>query len=197
VDRERPHARDIGDTESVEVHRSIQINTAIAIGWAPGGLSPTGQVEVGASWLPFPCLALDLRATVPVVPSWISAREGDAEIYPVLTGVAARWLGGDRQSRFRPTLGLGFGVLVVHIRGHAKPQPDNTPPNTSENVTLVTGLPFVEGGVLLRLTPHLNLHLSYLVGAPLRRLVVMFAGRPVGTLGRPLLTGSLGLELVI
>jgi len=176
-------------SESLAIRGGMQLNGGLAVGWAPGGLSPTSQLRLGGSWTPRSWLAMDVVLIVPMVPAHV-ANEGETDVYIALAAAGLRWLGGSARARLRPSLGAGIGALLFHLRGDA-----TEPLTRSAEPTLVTAMPYVEGACMLRLSTHLRLSLSYLVGLPMQRLVVVHSGTKVATVDRLLLTGTLGLEL--
>ena len=172
------------------IHGAVQLSGGLALGWAPGGLSPTGQLRLGGSWLPTRWLAADLVLLVPLIPARVSAEKGESDLYLTLMGAAVRWLGGHGSSWIRPSIGVGVGALLVHLRGHAAASG-----YTSEEDLLACAMPFFEAGLVIRITRHLRLVTSHMVGITLPRLVVAYGGQPVASLDSPMLTGTLGLEL--
>ena len=189
-DVELPQTSRRHDGEAV-ISRSIHVLGGLAMGWAPGGLSPTGQLRLGVSWLPLRWFSADLVLLAPLVPARVAALEGEADVYLATAGLAARFLGGSPRSWIRPSIAAGLGLQLVHVRGRA------AYPYASTDDTVACALPFVEGAVLIRLTRHLRLTLSYLVGMALRRPVVAFGGRPVAAVENPMLSGSVGLQLEV
>lgn len=168
---------------------ALHISSGLAVGWAPGGLSPTGQLRMGASWVPLEWLAVDLVLLVPVVPAYASAESGETDIYLGLAGAAVRWLGGTRSAWVRPSLGVGMGAMAIHLRGHSTDRKFS-----SNREWVACAVPFLEGGLVVRLIGHLRLISSLMVGFATPRLVLQYFGAETA-LDTPLLTGTVGLDL--
>lgn len=168
---------------------AVELNGGLAVGWAPGGLSPTGQLRLGGSWLPFHWLAADLIVLLPIVPASADAEKGESDVHLALAGVALRWLGGTNESWMRPSIGAGIGALVARLRGYSKDAQFD-----ADRDWLACAMPFVEGGITFRITPHLRVVSSLMVGVGLPRIVIAYLG-PDTSIGKPMLTGTVGVQL--
>jgi len=187
-DLEAPAAPPPGHPKA-DILGAVELTGGLAVGWAPGGLSPTGQLRLGGSWLPFQWLAADLVVLLPIVPASTDAEKGESDVHLALAGIALRWLGGTNQSWVRPSIGAGIGALVARLRGYSKDAQFD-----SDRDWLACAMPFVEGGVVFRVTRHLRVVSSLMVGVGLPRIVIAYVG-PDTSIGKPMLTGTLGVQL--
>jgi hypothetical protein len=73
--------------------------------------------------------------------------------------------------------------------GHADP------PYESGTATVFAAAAYVRPSLRLRLTPGFAIHLGAVTALAFPRPVIAFAGREAATWGRPLVVGSIGVEL--
>lgn len=158
---------------------------------SPGSdLAVTGNLWLFGGWRALTWLELELMLMTPLVPGVIDAPGGpggDADTIDVLVGLAG--LGAilsiiDR-SPVRPVVGLGTGLMLVHMRSAALAR---------SQVVLAAAL-YGRAGVAIRATSRLFVRLDAMLGLAMPRPVVEFAADQAANLGRPLVSFAAGLEL--
>lgn len=160
---------------------------APAVVGSPGGAGPafgaTVTFGVRASWL-----GVALVAGSDLTPARLVGAVGTAEM-------TTRWIGAEvlalrppGPSPWKPRAGVGIVALTTLLHGIA------VAPRPSMDDSLVTAAPTIHADVGYALTPNLHLTLGAAALVPLRFSTIVFAGEDVGTYGRGLLVGSIGLE---
>jgi hypothetical protein len=112
--------------------------------------------------------------------------------------MTTRWIGGEAlvlrppgPSPWKPRAGVGFAAVFTGLHGIAMA------PRPSRNDSLVAAAPTVHADLGYALMRHLRATLGATALFPLRFSTIVFSGQDVGTYGRLLLVGSLGVEAVI
>jgi len=162
----------------------LRVQGGLGLGWVPGGFSATGQVRLGVSWRHRSWLTSDLIVLAPFLSARASGEECQVDAYLTMAGLALRLVGGSPTSRVRPSLAVGLGGMLVHLRGSG--------PGGTED-TVGSAFSFLDGSVKVRLTRSLQLSLSYLMGASFQRVVAVY----IASLNHLLVSGAVGLELEV
>jgi hypothetical protein len=159
--------------------------------WAPGGLSPGGQVGLGARWFPWRAVGFSLTLHGPFLPSRVSGDEGIATVHAFMVAAGIRYRFRAASAWIRPWLGLGVGVLVLDLQAEA------APPYAAQPAWLAVALPHLAGGLSVRLTRRLRLTLDLLLGIAAPRPAVAFLDRVAARWEAPTVGASLGLEAAL
>jgi hypothetical protein len=156
----------------------------------PGGLGAAGDAALGFSWMPGERLALDAVLRVPVIAGKVEAAEGTARVSFAALGAGASYAFAPWGAPVRPLVGAGVAVGWSHVDGVASPS------FLGHSDDLFAAMPYLRAALAVRLSSRLNLRADVLgaVSAPAQE--IRFAGRPVATLGAPMLDASLALETV-
>jgi hypothetical protein len=153
-----------------------------------GNLAP--GLSVGAFWQPLPRASVGLSALVPLVAATLSRAEGSASIRPWQFAAAARLYPFAPGGSLEPSLGLGLAVLRFQIEGKR-----TTSQYQLRSEQLLVAGPHAELALRWRVSSRIALRSSLGLDYALTQPIVQFAGREVATLGQPLFTWSLGLEV--
>ncbi len=154
----------------------------------PGGLGPVGQLQLAARWTPKPWLSVELTAAT--TPVGMNLTTGGATTSVSLACIAA-WIQWELRSRgrWRPSLGLGAGVLVPWVLGQGGagliPRKDAS----------LSGLVGLAAQTAVVLTSWLWLRVGFRCDFALPPIRVNYGPDTVARFGLPALTGHLGLEL--
>ncbi len=165
-------------------------NLAPGIVYSPGGAGPglgaLASFGVRALWL-----GVEVVAGSHLTPARLAGAVGTAEM-------TTRWIGAEvvalrppGPSPWKPRAGVGLVALTTALHGIA------VAPRPSMDDSLLTAAPTIHADLGYSLTANLHLTLGAAGLAPLRFSTIDFAGQDVGTYGRFLLVGSLGLEAAI
>jgi hypothetical protein len=186
IEPSRPPAPDARTAFVLDLH----LHTGAAVSWAPGGLSPAGQARLGLGWRASRWLSFELTVLAPVAPAVISADKGQADAYLLMLGLAGRLHLGQPHWWVRPSLAAGVAAAMLFLRGQVAEE--HKEKYEGGNDLAATGLPYVEGTVVLPLSRRVRLSASCLVGVAFPRAKIEL---PEAYWGRPMLGGGLGLEV--
>jgi hypothetical protein len=175
---------------AVPTRERFFIDLAPAVVASPGGAGPSlgASIALGvrASWI-----GAGLLAGTTVTPARLVRTIGTAEL-------TTRWIGAEAvamlppgSSRWKPRGGLGIAAVVTGLHGIA------VAPRPSKDDSVVTVAPTIHADLGYVLTRNVRVSLGAAGLVPLRYSTIVFAGEDVGTYGRMLLIGSLGVEAVI
>jgi len=166
------------------------------VGFAPGvlgspggarpGLGATVRLGVRAGWV-----GVALVAGSHLIPARLDGTIGAAEMTTRWIGAEALALRPPGPSPWKPRGGVGVGAVVTSLHGIA------VAPRPSMDDLLVTAAPWAHADLGYALTQNLRVTLGAAALVPLRFSTIVFDGQAVGTYGRVLLVGSLGLEAVV
>lgn len=164
------------------------LEIAPAVVGAPGGVSPSASLLVGARWMPGP-LGPAAFLVLPIFPAHLDGREGTAEIRAAIAGAGLHFAPGPREASLRPGLEAGLaGVwLLVHGAG--------TSGYLGRSDNLLVAAPYARAALSLSISPHLSSSASLLGAVALSEPVIAFASREAASFGRPLLLGAGGLQV--
>jgi hypothetical protein len=160
---------------------------APAVVGSPGGAGPAfgATVTFGAraSWL-----GAALVAGTDLTPARLVGAIGTAEM-------TTRWIGAEvlalrppSPSPWKPRGGVGIVAVTTMLHGIA------VAPRPSMDDSLVTAAPTIHADLGYALAPSLHVTLGAAGLVPLRSSTIAFAGQDVGTYGRFLVVGSIGIE---
>jgi hypothetical protein len=112
--------------------------------------------------------------------------------------MTTRWIGAEAlalrppgPSPWKPRAGVGIAAVFTGLHGIA------VAPRSSRNDSLVAAAPTIQADLGYALTRNLRATVGASALFPLRYSTIVFAGQDVGTYGRVLVVGSLGVEAVI
>jgi hypothetical protein len=154
----------------------------------PGGVSANGHAAFGFTWMPIEHLAIDARATLPLISGRVTAPEGTARVGITTVGAGASWVPTLRAAAVRPSIGAGAMLAWVHVDGVA------APPYVSNTDDVLTPMPYAHAGLSIALAGRVRLALDGAIGVTLPETRVSFAGRDVASLGSPLVFASSSIE---
>ena len=182
--------------ESPEPRQTTRGSAALLLDGGLGGSMSAGAgkltpaVSLGAFWQPLPRVSVGLSTLIPLVAATLSRAEGSASIRPWEFSAGARLYPFAPGGSLEPSFGLGLAVLRFQIQG----QRTSAQYQLHSQQLLVAG-PHAEVALRWRVSSRIALRTSLGTDYALTQPVVQFAGREVATLGQPLLTWSLGLEI--
>lgn len=155
-----------------------------------GGTGVLGAVALAGRWSPKWYLSVELEASVSVLGEDVSHLGAKAS-YDL--GNIRGWLLWEilRRGRWRPSLGLGVGVLISWVRGLGAER------YLAQTDQAVTGDLAVSAQLAIILTRNLWLRLGVVSGVSLPSVIVEFGSESVATFGLPYFSGSIGLEIRI
>jgi hypothetical protein len=163
---------------------------APAVVASPGGAGPafgaTVTFGVRASWL-----GVAVVAGSDLTPARLVGAIGTAEMTTRWVGAEALALRPPGPSPWKPRGGVGVVALATALHGIA------VAPRPSMNDSLITAAPMAHADLGYALTPNLHVTLCAAGLVPLRFSTIVFDGQDVGTYGRWIFVGSLGLEAVM
>lgn len=167
----------------------LYLAAAPAIAYGFGGIAPSLHAAITLSMRPTGRVRIFVHALVPTLGVEIKQPEGTAKVRQglVAAGVTANLL--DDKHRFIPYAGLQGGALFFRVEGSGQN------PYYGENAS---GVPFAVNfqlGAILRLGRIVALRADMLVGAVFPEPTIRFDGREVASFGRPMISGSFGVEV--
>jgi hypothetical protein len=175
---------------AVPVRERFLIDLAPAVFWSPGGALPSlgasAALAVRATWI-----GAGVFAGTTVMPARLVRSIGTAEM-------TTRWIGGEilamrppGESPWKPRGGIGVAAVFTGLHGIA------VAPRPSSDDSVITVAPTFHADLGYAVTRNIRLTLGGAVLVPIRYNTIVFAGEDVGTYGRVLVVGSLGLGAVI
>jgi len=165
----------------------LTADLGMAYAWETSALSNYASARFGLTLSPTPTFSLSSFAMLPLQESQVSQSEGTASVHSTLFG-----LGGDahlRWGRLGASLGAGALLAVLSVTGEA------APPYQGQHDRLFAAVPFIRVSGSARVADWLGLNLEFLAGVATPPTVVRLDLEDVAEWGRPLLTGSLTLQL--
>lgn len=168
------------------------LSLAAAIAWAPGGLSPAGQLHAAFRFMPHPRIGLFAGAVAPMVASRIRADEGEAEVRAGWFIVGPRLGFGRPRGTVHGDLALGLGPAFFGMTG----APGPTPGYESRRDLVVTAVAELSAALEINLTARLRFRLGASAGICMPVPRVNFGNRRVTQWCLPYAAGSLGLAYV-
>ena len=162
---------------------------AIGINWSVGAIGAAPLGALGAFWQPKPRVAVGLSGLVPIRGANVSGFEGSASVatWQLTTGTRIYPLGGNHA--VEPSFGAGLGIIWFQIEGT---RAATRYVATSEQ--LLVASPHLDVGVRWRLSGDISLRSSLGANYAFPEPAVQFAGTPIVTLARPLLSWTFGIE---
>lgn len=174
----------------IEVRGPVRHTLGVGAGFvaSPGGVGPVAVAAVSYLRSLSPRAGIDLWAQLPVA-ARLEAIEGSATVAPWLMGVGLyrQWSPGEGRVRFT----LGAGAAALWMRIHATAQA----PFVASVDQHLTGVGLGRAGLSLAVAHQVGVTADVASGIALQRSVVRFADATVATWGRPLVAGSLRLEV--
>jgi hypothetical protein len=166
------------------------LGLAPAAAYSPGGAMPafgaTAALGVRMGWF-----GAGIAAGTTLTPARLVGTIGTAEM-------TTRWIGGEAlvlrppgPSPWKPRAGVGLAAVFTGLHGIA------VAPRPSRNDSLVAAAPTIHADLGYAFVRNLRATLGATALVPLRFNTIVFAGQDVGTYGRLILVGSLGVEVVV
>lgn len=159
--------------------------------WSPGGPGPSLGGSLGLGLRAWRFLGVAVDAGSAVMPSRLTRPSGTAEI-------TTRWLGADvlalrppGAGPWRPRAGLGAVAVFTALRGLA------VAPRQGYDVTLVTMAPTLHADLGYAITKNLRVTAGVGLMVPLAFSTLVFEKETVGTYGRVLVLGTVGVEAAL
>ncbi len=155
--------------------------------YSGGPLSNNESARLGATLAPDPRWSVAGFALLPIRTAEVSTDLGTARLGATLFALALdgyferQWLQG--------SFGAGTALALLRVRGEA------SAPYQGQSESLATALPFLRLGVAASLTSQLRLRAELLAGLSAPATILRIADSEAATWGRPLLVGSLSLQL--
>jgi hypothetical protein len=174
--------------------RFLVLELAPALIWSagqPGRLGPGGDALLNVSVRPLAYFAFSAFVLGPIVPARLERSEGSAAMRSLITGVGVDLL-----------LDLGRwelqgGVAAASVISWFSATPNDTSGLVARDVVQRTAAMLLRAATLLRLNDLFRLSLRVWIGFGVPELRLSFSQEPVASWGRPLVGGSLGLELAL
>jgi hypothetical protein len=154
-----------------------------------GGLPASGHVLMQLDRGFGEGLQAHVLASLPVLPSQISADEGSANIATTLVGGGLDLRPLQPGACWQAQAGAGVSLLWLQMQGVG------TPPFTGTAADVLAGAPYLRLGLSLCLTGGWLLALDGLSGYALAQPVMRFVGREIAVFGRPFVLAALGVRL--
>jgi hypothetical protein len=157
-----------------------------AVATSPGGIGATAHGLVGVRWSTPSAFDWDAFALAPTVPVTVQHVSGSASILVGMlgTGIDVRLT----ESDWRTRVGAGAALIAMTMIGSAEPQ------YGARTETVLSGAPLLRFGIQRRLASKLFLGADVFGGVAMPRPVVVFAGQPVASWGRPFAAAALTLD---
>ncbi|RYE83686.1 MAG: hypothetical protein EOO75_19020 [Myxococcales bacterium] len=159
-----------------------------ALAWSPGGTGASLHPLLGLRWLLDGRIGPEVLALLPMGSTRLASAEGSAEVSRLVVSAGLR-VEFPLSARTALSFGAGGGLASLTTEGAAR---DGYVGTTSTTRSALLHGAF---GASVAPTKNLRLGLETLAAATSSRHVIAFAGRPVGSWGRPLLVGALVAEL--
>jgi hypothetical protein len=156
--------------------------------WSPGGFGAAAAIDLGVAWMPSDHVGLAAFAAFPINHPRVEAKQGSADLTPILAGGALRFLFTTRGSVWAPSLDLGVTAVSLASEGTA------SAPYSATSVSAVTAAPYARLGVAFAPTPMLRVRSDLLLGAVVQSVVVRFDKVEVARWGQPIVLASAGVD---
>jgi hypothetical protein len=160
-------------------------------GYSLGGVGATGHIGLSLSWAAMPRLHFALDGSLTPGRAKLRGPEGETSIGLFLAGASFAFSITDPTAVVRLRSGLGAWASIMTLSGEA------TTPYVNTRTQIVTVVPHLDLGLRVSLTRRLGLGATLSGGISAPSASIQFAGREVGTWGRPLLLGNLLLETAL
>jgi hypothetical protein len=166
-----------------------RLSVGPALLFAPGGLDASGHVAARGAGVPHEVVGVGATVLVPTLPSAACAPEGCARtsLFQASTSLEISYLG--RRGPARPFLGAGAGVLWAHTTA----EPTGNYIGTTIDVT--TAWLELDAGIAITVVEPLSIRLDTSAALALPRPVISFAGTERATIGHPVLSAAVALEV--
>jgi hypothetical protein len=154
-------------------------------------MAPTMNVFIGAALALFGPLSVEVLGLTPLVPASTSSSAGELQVHTALVGGALRLGWAFARGRFHAYAAPGFAAMFLLFTADSVPGYDARDDTTAASVALL------RLGASLSLSSRLRLDLGLFVGVALSEVLVRLDRRVAARFGRPVLAGSLNLEVVL
>jgi hypothetical protein len=155
----------------------------------PGGAPVMPQIRLGFGWSPQTRFGAEGIAFLPAAPATISMPEGAIEVRAFGFGVGPIARLTDPTASFSVMATVGMGAMLLLFEGTAPP------PLLSREGSRWTALPYAGAGLSYQIHPSFALRADTIAAVALPEPVVRAAMREVGSMGRPALLFSFGVEV--
>jgi len=154
-----------------------------------GGFGASMHAVAQVEWMAASHWGIHVLGVAPLMSSRVSASEGSAQVTFGILGSGITWQ-PIVSSPVMPHLGVGLSGILLYTRG--------VPSNGFVGYSQVdlAAAPYLRAGSSFALAPSWRLSADLLAAASFPEPVVYFADRKASSWGRPLLLGTLGIEVV-
>lgn len=160
----------------------------IGAGGSPGGLGALALAGLTARWSPAGPLALEVQLSSAIVSKHLSAAGESASVNVASATAWALWEICPH-GRFRPTVGLGAGVLIPWGTGQ------DSAAYIGRTHVSASGLFAATAQIAFVMTPELWLRLGFSAGIAVPEVTIQLGAMDAATFARPLLSAFLGFEV--
>ena len=163
----------------------LGLGAASGMGGFGASMHAMGQVE----WMAGPHWGVHALGVAPLMSSRLSASEGSAQVTFGILGSGLTWQ-PILSSSVTPHLGIGLSGILLYTRG--------VPSNGFVGYSQVnlTAAPYLRAGSSFALAASWRLSADLLAAAAFPEPAVYFADRKASSWGRPLLLGTVGIEVL-
>ncbi len=156
-----------------------------------GDIPPAFQIALDLTVKPVQRLRLFVFGLMPTAASTLHSSVGSAHIRMGFVAVGLSVDVGKTDGRVSPHVGMMGGAWFLSVKGRA------SLPFYSEDTSGVVGAAASQIGAAVRLTRIVSLRGDVLLGVTFPEPLIRFEGKRVGSFGRPLLCGTLGIEITL
>jgi hypothetical protein len=157
---------------------------------SPGGASPGAGAQLSMtvrwSWVGTRFAYGQL-----VLPAVLETAAGRAELTTRWFAVEGVALGPASTKKLKPSLGLGVAMISTSLHGISNP------PRVASDDSLFSIAPIIDGQIAYSAGKHVQLTLSTSAMIPFKSDVLYFEEQQVGTYGKLLVSGALGVQVGI
>jgi hypothetical protein len=166
----------------------FELGLAAATG--TGGFDPSMHAVGQLQWLASAHWAAQVLGVAPITTSKVSAGEGSANVTFGILGAGATWQ-PLAPNVWTPYLGAGVAGVLLYTRGAPSPG------FIGHSQVDLTAAPYLRAGSSFSLGPALRFTADLLGAVSAPEPVVYFDSRRASAWGRPLLLGTVGVEVLV
>jgi hypothetical protein len=155
-----------------------------------GGFEPSMHAALQLQWLASSHWSAQVLGAAPITTSKVTAGEGSAHVTFGILGAGATWQ-PLAPSAWTPYLGAGVAGVLLYTRGAPSPG------FVGHSQVDMTAAPYVRGGSSFVLDASWRLCADVLAAMAAPEPVVYFDNRRASGWGRPLVLGTLGVEVLV
>jgi hypothetical protein len=176
----------------VPVARRNNFGFELGLGAASGmgGFDPSMHAVGQVQWLASTHWSAQVLGVAPITSSKVSAGEGSAHVTFGVLGVGATWQ-PLAPNEWTPYLGAGVGGVLLYTRGAPSPG------FVGHSQVDITAAPYARAGSSFAVGASLRLTADLLAAVAAPEPVVYFENRRASAWGRPLVLGTVGVEVLV